>query len=199
MGLRDDSGTKFLDELDKIAAEDAVGLKEAQKSYGESWKIRGGVGAFMMLARKFDRLQIRVEKLNWDIFEAIISDQRSEGIIDDVVDLRRYLMLVEAEMRARGFKSKHRDNETTLSNLSLKEAEKDLAAVKEELSRDNQGWVKGQDPSPTMIEEIKDSTRNCCNNCIRYLYEKMGRAPTCQKVPRRPVPTTDCKDFLLKK
>lgn len=105
-----DSGGKFLELLDEIGREDAEGLRKAAESYGNSWKQRGGVGAFMMLARKFDRMSNRVEKTGWDVFRAIAEDDRGEGVIDDVRDLRRYLMLVEAEMRARGFERTHRDN-----------------------------------------------------------------------------------------
>ena len=38
-----------------IAQKDLDALKRAEESYGNSWRRRGGVGAFMMLARKFDR------------------------------------------------------------------------------------------------------------------------------------------------
>jgi hypothetical protein len=119
--LTKDSGEGFLARLDEIAAEDAAGLKKAYESYGPSWKQRGGVGAFMMLARKWDRLENRVKRAlrglsggtevnPYDIFGHIASDARAEGVIDDVRDLRRYLMLVEAELRARGFDAAHRDN-----------------------------------------------------------------------------------------
>lgn len=154
--LNKDSGDAYLDILEQIGKEDAEGLKKAQQSYGNSWKSRGGVGAFMMLARKWDRLENQlsmgptqgdidnllaiadvfekrtsqsVSATNWpcsskgaadalkqftktpfDIFSHIAADQRSEGLIDDIRDLRRYLMLVEAEMRARGFVAEHRDN-----------------------------------------------------------------------------------------
>tara|TARA_R110000824_G_scaffold64402_2_gene168243 strand:+ start:15874 stop:16266 length:393 start_codon:yes stop_codon:yes gene_type:complete len=92
--------TKF---LDKVTQEDAYFLKKAFESYGDSWKKRGGVGAFMMLARKWDRLEHSLEKKNqYDIFEAIEKDRRPEGIIDDIRDLRRYLVLVETEMLTRG-------------------------------------------------------------------------------------------------
>lgn len=111
-----DSGDEFIKNLAVIAADDAEGLKRAQQSYGNSWKSRGGVGAFMMLARKWDRLENRVRKASalggyYDIFAHIAADERSEGIIDDVRDLRRYLLLVEAEMMARGFNATHRDNQ----------------------------------------------------------------------------------------
>jgi len=73
-------------------------LHEAEKSYGNSWKQRGGVGAFMMLARKWDRIENQTQREKYDIFQTIRIDNREEGVIDDIRDLRRYLLLVEAEM-----------------------------------------------------------------------------------------------------
>ena len=52
----------------------------------------------MMLARKWDRLENQTTAKLYDIFKAVMEDDRAEGIIDDIRDLRRYLMLVEAEM-----------------------------------------------------------------------------------------------------
>lgn len=109
-GLGVDSGDKYLDVLQEIADKDVAGLKKAQKNYGNSWKKRGGMGTFMMLARKWDRLENYLPKFAYDIFRALIEDQRGEGTIDDIRDLRRYLLLVEAEMVARGFDAEHRDN-----------------------------------------------------------------------------------------
>lgn len=134
MSTFDPNDESYLDHLSEIAEEDAAGLKQAQHHYGNSWKSRGGVGAFMMLARKWDRLENRVSETllhpmsdhstveeaapavrcsAWDIFGHIAADPRPEGIIDDVRDLRRYLMLVEAEMRVQqsyAAVSRHRDN-----------------------------------------------------------------------------------------
>ncbi len=88
----------YLDYLHEVFERDEHGLREAEQSYGNSWKRRGGVGAFMMLARKWDRLEKRVHAHGWDVFTAIQEDTRREGVIDDVRDLRRYLALVEAEI-----------------------------------------------------------------------------------------------------
>ena len=67
--------------------------------YGASWKKRGGCGAYMMLARKWDRIEEQVEhRSDFNVFAAIEQDDRPEGILDDIRDLRRYLLLVEAEM-----------------------------------------------------------------------------------------------------
>lgn len=103
----------YLDFLEVIAEEDVAGLKKAEESYGDSWKKRGGVGAFMMLARKWDRIEKQVSHRDtgaldakfpgdrWNIFAHVEADDRPEGLIDDIRDLRRYLMLVEGELRAR--------------------------------------------------------------------------------------------------
>jgi len=85
-----------------LANQDVEGLHDSEQSYGDSWKQRGGVGAFMMLARKWDRLEKQVTEYNYDVFEAALDDMREEGILDDIRDLRRYLFLVEAEVRMRG-------------------------------------------------------------------------------------------------
>jgi len=84
--------------VEKVAQVDVTKLHKAEQSYGNSWKQRGGVGAFMMLARKWDRLEKQVNVSNYDIFLAAEKDNRAEGIVDDIQDLRRYLMLVEAEI-----------------------------------------------------------------------------------------------------
>lgn len=92
----------YLDHLNEVVQKDVESLHVSEKSYGDSWKRRGGVGAYMMLARKIDRIENHVKKLGYDVFAAISSDMRPEGIIDDIRDLRRYLALVEAEMMAQG-------------------------------------------------------------------------------------------------
>ena len=87
--------------IQSLADKDVDTLKKAQESYGDSWRDRGGIGAFMMLARKWDRIENQVKGFKWDVFEAVQDDAREEGILDDIKDLRRYLFLVEAEMRLR--------------------------------------------------------------------------------------------------
>lgn len=111
----------YADRLEGLAAQDARILREKDKEYGGSWLKRGGVGAFMMLARKVDRIEQAVDPTKvpgdqreapisascgksvaaYDIIEAAIADGREEGILDDIGDLRRYLLLVEAEVRDR--------------------------------------------------------------------------------------------------
>ena len=87
------------EEMKDIAQSDLLQLIESEKSYGDSWKQRGGTGAFMMLARKFDRIEKQSKSMNWDIFEAATVYNGEEGMLDDIGDLRRYLLLVEHHIR----------------------------------------------------------------------------------------------------
>ena len=91
----------YLDKLDNVAAHDVKELKRKDEEYGSSWKKRGGVGAFMMLSRKWDRIEKQMEDNGYDIFKLIKEQndaRKKDGFLDDIRDLRRYLMLVEAEM-----------------------------------------------------------------------------------------------------
>ena len=90
----------YLDKLQSVADADVIQLLSKDKEYGGSWKQRGGVGAFMMTARKWDRVETQLMAHGYDIFQAIEADP--VGFLDDVGDLRRYLMLIEAEMIDRG-------------------------------------------------------------------------------------------------
>lgn len=126
----DDRRFRHLAYLPNIVEEDVAQLNQKEREYGASWKKRGGVGAFMMLARKWDRLENMVDELRtydapspdshipghenervafvagpYDIFSHVegsnLEGGDAESLIDTIGDLRRYLLLVEAEMRAR--------------------------------------------------------------------------------------------------
>jgi hypothetical protein len=96
----------YLNHLEPICVQDVEELTRKDISYGSSWKKRGGVGAFMMLARKWDRLEEMVKDgYGYDIFAAIggTGGGGEDGtILAEIRDLRRYLLLVEAEMIERG-------------------------------------------------------------------------------------------------
>lgn len=77
------------------AASDCRQLEEKDGEYGGSWCKRGGCGAFMMAARKWDRVELQLRKHD-GLATALAVDKRQEGILDDLGDLRRYLLLWEA-------------------------------------------------------------------------------------------------------
>lgn len=80
-----------------VARRDVEELKIKNASYGESWKRRGGVGAFMMLARKWDRIETLLGYTGGGAtFEHLLSVNPG-NVLDDIGDLRRYFLLVEDE------------------------------------------------------------------------------------------------------
>lgn len=88
--------------LQQIVNQDVATLVKKEESYGSSWKKRGGVGAFMMLARKWDRIEEQAKQRNYDIFRAIESSKMTatvDDLLDDIRDLRNYLTLVEEHVQ----------------------------------------------------------------------------------------------------
>ena len=109
--------------LEVVAEDDVAHLRDKERTYKGSWKQRGGVGAFMMLARKWDRLEemVKAEGMTlpggmsgtadrYDIFQHAHANNGREGVLAQVGDLRRYLMLVEAELRAQGLQPPTEDH-----------------------------------------------------------------------------------------
>lgn len=95
---------RHLASLPRVLEVDLDFILVKDRSYGASWKRRGGIGAFMMMARKWDRLEVFMEEMGYDIFRGIeVAPEGEDGsVLAEVRDLRRYLALVEAEMVSRG-------------------------------------------------------------------------------------------------
>jgi hypothetical protein len=91
------------DRIREICKQDVATLIVKGKDYGDSWRRRGGVGAFMMLARKWDRIESICSANGYDILEIgnkeVVHDIK-DGILDDIADLRCYLLLVEEHIVA---------------------------------------------------------------------------------------------------
>lgn len=100
--------------LEKVGRQDNAMLITKESTYKGSWKRRGGVGAFMMLARKWDRLESMCQAKGFDIFAAAGGDMSGEDgtPLAEIRDLRCYLTLVEAELMARAA-APTTDTETT--------------------------------------------------------------------------------------
>lgn len=97
---------KHMDHLEAVAAFDVATLRRKESTYQGSWKRRGGVGAFMMMARKWDRLEqiLRTHEKEYDVFSCVqTQDNADDGsALAELRDLRQYLLLVEAELQSRG-------------------------------------------------------------------------------------------------
>lgn len=89
----------WVEDLNDIARSDVDQVIQKDKEYGSSWKSRGGQGAFFQgIARKWDRIEPQIKMHGYDLFAALKADTRKEGLRDDLGDLRRYLLLLEAEI-----------------------------------------------------------------------------------------------------
>lgn len=92
--------------LEQVAAQDLATLQQKESTYKGSWRKRGGIGAFMMLARKWDRLEnmLDAQTPQFDIFKGLqhqddMGETGNDGsLLAEIRDLRRYLMLVEANL-----------------------------------------------------------------------------------------------------
>jgi hypothetical protein len=93
---------RHLNYLQAIANHDVTEIQRKERTYQGSWKKRGGIGAAMMLLRKIDRLEIMLKAEVYDIFSAINKDPSGQdgSALAEIRDLRRYLLLVEAEIQA---------------------------------------------------------------------------------------------------
>jgi hypothetical protein len=103
--------------LGAIAAQDVREVTRKDAEYGSSWKERGGAGAFFVWVRKYDRMVIQLKKFHYDVFEAVKADQRKDGLIDDIRDCRRYLLLWEDELQQLGYLPGHVAKESGLQAL----------------------------------------------------------------------------------
>lgn len=133
-------------------------LVQKENEYDASWKKRGGVGAFMMLARKWDRIEAQVLRQvdTYNIFDAIRDDKRDEGILDDIRDLRRYLALVEAfmiEQNVVGPPAMERTNWDSL-NAASREIEHNIHAMTGNKFDTDQGQDREFDPNDRPLTEM---------------------------------------------
>lgn len=92
---------RHLEYLRAVTDEDVREIKRKEDTYKGSWKKRGGVGAFMMLARKWDRIEEMCKRRHFDILEQV-GDGNDGSLIAEIRDLRRYATLIESELMASG-------------------------------------------------------------------------------------------------
>lgn len=119
--------------LEEIALKDIIVLKAKGKGYGRSWIKRGGVGAFMMFARKWDRIENVSEAYGYNVINAV--KMGDADLLDDIQDLRRYLLLLEGELIASAAEDRQ------------KQAEQELLQQSSQLGSDSELQMRAQ-PRP---------------------------------------------------
>ena len=94
--------------LNGVVSKDVEYVVKKDTQYRSSWKKRGGVGAFFTIVRPWDRLESIAGQSGYDLLGALEKEASSdhlEGVdgtlIACVRDIRRYLLLVEAELHER--------------------------------------------------------------------------------------------------
>ena len=90
------SSTTNYEVVKEIALTIVETLEKKGQSYGDSWKSRGGSGAFMNIARKWDRLENQCKKKDYNVFQAIKECSEEEGVKDSIIDLIGYGLLILA-------------------------------------------------------------------------------------------------------
>jgi hypothetical protein len=101
---------KHMNYLHHVVSGDVRVLQHKEKTYQGSWKKRGGTGAYFMVARKMDRLEIIAHNYDYDIFRAIMDNANGDDgtALAEIRDLRQYLILIEAEIMARQDHAPHK-------------------------------------------------------------------------------------------
>lgn len=92
---------KYHRHLESIANADIEYVRHKDAQYEASWKKRGGAGAFFTIVRPWDRFDSISRAAHYDVFSKIREEglQGPDGsLIACVRDIRRYLLLLEAEM-----------------------------------------------------------------------------------------------------
>lgn len=164
------------DILHSMAEADVSSLIASEKNYGDSWKKRGGIGAYMMLARKMDRLAKAVESKNGDIYKLLSEDTRAEGAIDDIRDLRRYFVLVTAECLA--LDSGHGKYLDYLDDVTQGDAISGFSIVQVD---SRSVWEK----LSALLADLEEFVQSYHYDIFRMILESKRKARTVHEIRRR--------------
>lgn len=91
----------YLDYIPQVMSKINTMVADGHAKYGDSCLSRGPVGLYMMLARKWDRLDKSGKEHNYDMDAAIVANPPPDGLIDDIDDLIVYLVIMRADWLAR--------------------------------------------------------------------------------------------------
>ena len=92
---------RYMDQLEGVVADMVALLRLKTETYGDSWKRRGGPGAWFTTVRPWDRLEGILGKFGGDVFAAIALKPGGEDgtALACVRDVMAYMILIEAEAR----------------------------------------------------------------------------------------------------
>jgi hypothetical protein len=131
--------------LNLIAEELVKFVNDKDIQYGSSWRKRGGAGAFMVIARKWDRIEQACETRHpakYDIFDVFEADGRNETILDDCLDLVGYLLILVEHMIEIGHVTRIKELNMSFPPLALTD-ETEPSGMKHPF-----GFDEGEDSDP---------------------------------------------------
>jgi hypothetical protein len=158
--------------LGQIADADLNYIKQKDVQYDASWKKRGGVGAWFTIVRPLDRLVNFMENApenRYDLFAAIYREGLAGpdgSVLACVRDLRRYLLLVEAEMTERLEKPVHDFKQGGLVSM-------DFASVEERITAWASSVTEGDSTEDVYLkaaEELGITRQEAKIRILRALY-----------------------------
>lgn len=187
--------TRHLKYIGHVLDEDFDEIKRKEKTYDGSWKKRGGVGAFMMLARKWDRMETMVKDASGNFTKdmirlAVMEENAGEDgtMLAEIRDLRRYLTLVESEVILRRPELAERDGKVEACPEDRYESE--MEKFPEVTSETVMGHVDSVPPSraisPDFAELYKRHQRED-QQTAHYTRVKEFMIKADQSVPDGPV------------
>ena len=93
---------RYMNWLDRVVGDAVALIRKKTETYGDSWKRRGGAGAWFTTVRPWDRLEKILEKHDGNIFAALAADPSGQdgSALACVRDTMNYLILIEAHHRA---------------------------------------------------------------------------------------------------
>lgn len=94
---------EYMNYLDVTVLDAVTLIRSKTRTYGDSWKRRGGPGAWFTTVRPWDRLEGIVASHGGDIFTAVEADPTGQdgSALACVRDLMNYCILIESHARAR--------------------------------------------------------------------------------------------------
>ena len=96
----------YMKEVTNTLAEIKIMVDAGYKKYGESCLKRGYLGLYMMLARKWDRIELVMERSNYSLQNALSCNPPPDGLLDDINDLIVYLVILRSEISAKNLQHK---------------------------------------------------------------------------------------------
>ena len=101
----------YLNNLGSVLSDLRAMTVAGHEKYGDSCLKRGRTGLFLMLARKWDRIERAMEKHHYSMDDAIRNNPPPDGLLDDIQDLTVYLLILLSDLEANPLEEERRETQ----------------------------------------------------------------------------------------